>query len=191
MTDKKKWIHFNAKIVLFWFNLETLDLSGFDEFATIPLTYPLDICLMEVDRNLYAASLSLLDFQDKNRTVLKVMRKVVSGFLRTKYIDIFVNSNDYYSIAWRSNKSVARLCRNIFVWNAFGTQHGLCINGIGRIHSSRERYQKRSIWWYFRRIADFSTEKWSNYSDPVFRSAASKSRSIREISWSAVFVANI
>lgn len=36
---------------------------------------------MEVDRNLYAASLSLLDFQDKNRTILKVMRKVVSGFL--------------------------------------------------------------------------------------------------------------
>lgn len=70
---------------------------------------------MEVDRNLYAASLSLLDFQDKNRTVLKVMRKVVSGFLRTKYIEIFVNSNDYYSIARRSNKSAARLCRNIFV----------------------------------------------------------------------------
>lgn len=58
---------------------ESLDLSGFDEFATIPITFPLDICLMEVGGNLYAASLSLQDSQDRNQTVLKVLRKVVSS----------------------------------------------------------------------------------------------------------------
>lgn len=57
---------------------ETYQLSGFDEFATIPITYPLDICLMEVDQILYAVCLNLLEPQDRSKTVLKVLKKGVS-----------------------------------------------------------------------------------------------------------------
>lgn len=60
---------------------ETYQLSGFDEFATIPITYPLDICLMEVNLNLYAVCLGLIESQDRSKTVLKVLKNGVSVFM--------------------------------------------------------------------------------------------------------------
>lgn len=60
---------------------ETFQLSGFDEYATIPITYPLDICLMEVNNNLYAVCLALDKSQNDTKTILKVLRKVVSSVI--------------------------------------------------------------------------------------------------------------
>lgn len=60
---------------------ETFQLGGFDEFATIPITYPLDICLMEVNNNLYAVCLALDKSQNDTKTLLKVLRKVVSSVI--------------------------------------------------------------------------------------------------------------
>lgn len=73
---------------------ETYQLSGFDEFATIPITFPLDICLMEVNNNLYAVCLALDRSQHNTKTYLKVLQKVVSSvcFFRQQFyifIDIF------------------------------------------------------------------------------------------------------
>lgn len=64
--------------------LETYQLSGFDEFATIPITYPRDICLMEVSGQLYAVCLANKHSQNRNETILKVLRKVVSFDRRMK-----------------------------------------------------------------------------------------------------------
>lgn len=57
---------------------ETHKLNGFDEFATIPVNYPLDICLMEIDKNLYAVCLNIERTDLGNLTMLKVLKKVVS-----------------------------------------------------------------------------------------------------------------
>lgn len=52
---------------------ETSELSGFDEFATVPITFPIDICLMEVANRLYAACLSLEYHGGKNVTVFSIL----------------------------------------------------------------------------------------------------------------------
>lgn len=64
-----------------FFFTETYQLSGFDEYATIPITYPLDICLMEVNNNLYAVCLALDKSPNGTKTLLKVLRKVVSSVI--------------------------------------------------------------------------------------------------------------
>lgn len=56
---------------------ETHKLSGFNEFATIPVTFPVDICLMEIDKILYAICLNIERTDGGNKTMLKVLKKVV------------------------------------------------------------------------------------------------------------------
>lgn len=72
---------FSLKKRFFFFFTETYQLSGFDEYATIPITHPIDICLMEVNNNLYAVCLALDKSQNETKTLLKVLRKVVSSVI--------------------------------------------------------------------------------------------------------------
>lgn len=62
---------------------ETHKLSGFEEFGIIPVTYPVDICLMEIDKTLYAICLNIERTDRGNLTMLKVLKKVVS--IRSNY----------------------------------------------------------------------------------------------------------
>lgn len=65
-------------IYYYYYSKETFQLSGFDEFATVPIAYPIDICLMEVANCLYAASLSYDNRSGRNTTYLKVFKHTVS-----------------------------------------------------------------------------------------------------------------
>ncbi|XP_031630094.1 uncharacterized protein LOC116345133 [Contarinia nasturtii] len=71
--------------------IEIRELSGFNEYSTVPMTYPLDICLMEVDKKLYAACLGLVDFRNKKRTIMRVLKKVPPSPLNrlNDYVEIF------------------------------------------------------------------------------------------------------
>lgn len=57
---------------------ETYQLSGFDDVATVPITYPIDICLMELNNVLYASCLHVEPLDNGNQTAFKIFKQVVS-----------------------------------------------------------------------------------------------------------------
>lgn len=56
---------------------ETYQLTGFDEIATIPITYPIDICLMEINDVLYASCLHVETLASRNQTSFKLFKQNV------------------------------------------------------------------------------------------------------------------
>lgn len=58
---------------------ETYQLTGFDEIATIPINYPIDICLMELNDILYASCLHVETSANRNQTAFKLFKQTVSS----------------------------------------------------------------------------------------------------------------
>lgn len=60
--------------------IETYALAGFEEYATIPVTHPIDICLMRLNHTLYAATLNAEIIAERNVTFFQVFKQIVSFF---------------------------------------------------------------------------------------------------------------
>lgn len=56
----------------------THQLGGFQPYATIPISFPIDICMMLIQDYLYAACLHLDYYHNKNATSLTIFRRAVS-----------------------------------------------------------------------------------------------------------------
>lgn len=70
-------------------------LIGFEPRDTVPIAFPLDICLMEMQSTLYAACLHLNAYRTRNDTSLTIFKRIVSVKANGAKADCASNQSKY------------------------------------------------------------------------------------------------
>lgn len=74
----------------FLFIEDVFELNGFEEYETVPIEFPIDICLMEINGTLYASCLQSQNRGRFNKTVLILFKR--TG--RNEYVTIFTHETN-------------------------------------------------------------------------------------------------
>lgn len=109
-------------------------LSGFQEYGTIPINFPTDLCLFDINSVLYAAALHQPAANVLNQTYLSVFRNFGSVSMKCKYQFL------YFPAPFPTTHFAERRPRSapdLQLHGALGAGHGLHWCRHRRLHSAR------------------------------------------------------